>query len=321
MPQAIDGNKPFDGSQTANFRMDGKDVDPNLGVDTVKGIPAVGVSEDEHDAPTSAIVKDASPYATSYVATSELGSTIVIHGIDDQARIDSFRAAYHRLAIQCQRLAALGATLWSCKDGKLMVVGWSTELPEQLMADGRDNLTAIYQDMNGIAIPECLPTKANPIRVCQWAAMAPTLRKDVSFPGIRCWDPASTIEGFYVPSTDDLALELQGSQSSVQRKNQSQVVLRYESPYENVGTLILMYVFERRVTQSWGGEVLRRAYRLLGDVRSGVPIPNPKVDDTSIFDEDEDMSLTTSGSLASQAVEALKVIALEAIKSGDLPRR
>lgn len=321
MPQAIDGNKPFDGSQTANFRMDGKDVDPNLGVDTVKGIPAVGVSEDEHDAPTSAIVKDASPYATSYVATSELGSTIVIHGIDDVIRRESIQAAYHRLASQCERLGALGATLWSCKDGQLVVEGWYTDLPEQQMADGRDSLTAIYQDMNGIPIPSCIPTKDNPIRVCQWAAMAPSLKKDVSFPGIRCWDPASTIQGFYVPSTDVLAEELQGSHSKVERKNQSQVVLRYDSPYENVGTLILMYVFEKRVTQSWGGEVLRRAYRLLGDVRSGVPIPNPKVDDTSIFDEDEDSLSTTSGSLASQAVEALKVIALKAIESGDLPRR
>jgi hypothetical protein len=52
-----------------------------------------------------------------------------------------------------------------------------------------------------------------------------------------------------------------------------------------------------------------------------VAIPNPKFDDTSIFDKDEDSPSTTSGSLASQAVEALKVIALEAIKSGDLPRR
>jgi hypothetical protein len=320
MPQAIDGNKPFDGSQTANFRMDGKDVDPNLGVDTVKGIPAVGVSEDEHDAPTSAIVKDASPYATSYVATSELGSTIVIHGLDDPKRRKSIQAAYHRLGSQCEKLGALGATLWSCKDGQLIVVGWYTDLPE-VESDGRDNLTAIYQDINGIPIPSCLPTKDNPIRVCQLAAMAPSLREDVSFPGIRYQDITSAIQGLYVPSTDELAPELRGSQSNLQRKNQSQVILRYESPYPNVGTLILMYVFEGRVTESLGKDVLRKAYRLFDDVRSGVPIPNPKFDDTSIFDKDEDSPSTTSGSLASQAVEALKVIALEAIKSGDLPRR
>lgn len=331
MPQGIDGNKPFDGSNTAEFRMDGKvpgsagfvqEPDPNLLISTVKGIPAIGVSQDEHDAPTSAIVKDASPYATSYVATSDLGSTIVIQGIDDLVRRKSIQAAYHRLGSQCEKLEALGATLWSCNEDHLIVEGWYTDLPE-VEADGRDNLTAIYQDINGIPIPSSLPTKDNPIRVCQWAAMTPAQRRDVEFPGILYRDITSSIQGFYVPSTDELTPELQGSQGNAKRKNQSQVVLRYESPYPNVGTLILMYVFERRVTESLGGDVLRRAYRLLDDIRSGVPIPNPKFDDTSIFDKDPPPPsiVTTSGSLGSQAVDALKQIAIEAIKSGDLPSR